>query len=188
MKCPHCQTQCKDSAKFCQCCGKSLTSLPQDKTPICPQCHTTNPSTAKFCKKCGRPFNEPTTPANKALIAQTDAAVPTTSKASVFNVEHAKLSCILGALQGMNFKVDKGVVIGRAASADIVITDDREISKTHSWIGIVNGRLILRDLDSTNGTFLNDDLDAPITECEIKDGDVIVCGRHNALKFRLTVD
>lgn len=80
------------------------------------------------------------------------------------------------------------MAIGRQPGIEIVIPDDREVSKKHAWIGVVDGRLLLRDLNSTNGTFLNDDINNPIKECEVHEGDTIVLGRHNGLKFRLLLD
>jgi len=53
MKCPHCQAENTDTAKFCIDCGQPL------KTDIvCSQCHHTNKATAKFCEECGHPLTE----------------------------------------------------------------------------------------------------------------------------------
>lgn len=48
MKCPQCQTENSDSAKFCTGCGQQLQG-----EMACPQCHHTNKPTAKFCEECG---------------------------------------------------------------------------------------------------------------------------------------
>jgi tetratricopeptide (TPR) repeat protein len=48
MKCPECQTENADSAKFCTACGQQL----QTET-VCPQCSHINRPTAKFCEECG---------------------------------------------------------------------------------------------------------------------------------------
>ena len=80
---------------------------------------------------------------------------------------------------------ESGLVIGRAPGADVRVPDP-EVSKLHAWVGISNQRLTARDLKSTNGTFLNDRLNQPITECELREGDILVLGRHNGAKFRIT--
>ncbi len=50
MKCPNCQTELPDNAKFCNRCGKSLqTEL------ICSRCQHSNPSNSSFCIQCGQP-------------------------------------------------------------------------------------------------------------------------------------
>jgi len=102
------------------------------------------------------------------------------------NVGNAKLVCILGVVQGMSFAVGKGVTIGRSPEAEVCVPDP-QISNRHAWVGVLNNQLVLRDLKSTNGTYLNDDLNAPVQEQVLRDGDVIVLGKHNQMKFRVTL-
>ena len=101
-------------------------------------------------------------------------------------VENAKLVCIMGAVQGMSFPIGNGIVVGRSQEANVTIPDS-QISNRHAWIGPVSGRLTLRDMQSTNGTFLNDNMEAPVQESELKNGDVIVLGKHGQMKFRVTL-
>jgi len=54
MKCPKCQAENADSAKFCTACGQQLQT-----EMVCPQCHHTNKPTAKFCEECGHSLVEP---------------------------------------------------------------------------------------------------------------------------------
>ena len=66
------------------------------------------------------------------------------------------LSVIAGAARGLVFTVEKPrVVIGRA-DADVTI-NDKEISRWHCALEITDDVIRLRDLDSTNGTFLDDE-------------------------------
>lgn len=102
------------------------------------------------------------------------------------SVGKAKLVCIVGVIQGMSFPVGNGVTIGRSQEADIVVPDP-QVSNRHAWIGVLNNQLVLRDLKSTNGTYLNDQVTAPVQEQVLKDGDVIVLGKHNEMKFRVTL-
>ncbi|MBW2498960.1 MAG: AAA family ATPase [Deltaproteobacteria bacterium] len=46
MKCPNCNNDCRDSAKFCDECGTSLAV-------VCGSCGTPLKPTAKFCSECG---------------------------------------------------------------------------------------------------------------------------------------
>lgn len=98
----------------------------------------------------------------------------------------AKLVCVIGPVQGMTFPVGNGVVIGRSPEANVVVPD-AQISSRHAWVGPVGDRLVLRDLQSTNGSYLNDNLAAPVQETELKDGDLIVLGKHDQMKFRLSL-
>ncbi len=101
-------------------------------------------------------------------------------------LDNAKLVCIVGVVQGMSFAIGNGVIVGRSQEADVVVPDS-QISNRHAWIGPVQGRLILRDMQSTNGTYLNDNLGAPVQEVELRDGDVIVLGKHGQMKFRASL-
>ncbi len=66
------------------------------------------------------------------------------------------LSVIAGPSRGLVYPVEKPrVVLGRA-DADIVI-NDKEISRWHCSIEIKGDVIRLRDMDSTNGTYLDDE-------------------------------
>jgi hypothetical protein len=80
-----------------------------------------------------------------------------------------------------------GITIGRSPYSDIVLGDPR-VSFRHAWIGIVDGKAVLRDLNSTNGTFLNAQLKARITETPLQSGDTIFFGGHQGDQFRFVVD
>lgn len=71
-------------------------------------------------------------------------------------------------------------IIGRDESADVVV-DDAGVSRRHSEIRVTNDgpHLVtsIRDLNSTNGTFVNGDR---ITSQRLEDGDRITLGRTSA--------
>jgi hypothetical protein len=48
-----------------------------------------------------------------------------------------------------------GVKIGRTAPADVVLPD-RSVSREHCVIGLANDELLVTDLNSTNGTYIDD--------------------------------
>ncbi len=69
--------------------------------------------------------------------------------------------------------VDKSLTIGRDAEAGIQILD-RSASRFHAEIFPVGGMFFVRDLDSKNGTYVNDDR---LTDEELlREGDVIKIG------------
>ena len=77
----------------------------------------------------------------------------------------------LGA--GERFDLIGGLTIGRSAEADVRI-DDRYASGVHARIFTRDGRSYVEDMNSTNGTLLND---ATLSgEAELIDGDVVRIG------------
>jgi len=66
------------------------------------------------------------------------------------------------------------LTIGRSKSNDVVI-ENRGVSGHHAKIDSLDGRFLLTDLQSKNGTFVNDEL---ITSCWLKHGDVITIAKH----------
>jgi predicted component of type VI protein secretion system len=64
------------------------------------------------------------------------------------------------------------VVVGRGEEADIRLAD-RWVSKVHCRLTAVDGDLVLRDLESRNGTAVNREL---VTERQLRMGDIISIG------------
>ena len=76
-----------------------------------------------------------------------------------------------------------GLTIGRGDDNDVIIIDGR-VSLHHAWIGLVNGKAMLRDYQSLNGTFLNAQMGAPVSEAALLDGDIIVFGGPGGGEYR----
>jgi hypothetical protein len=87
-----------------------------------------------------------------------------------------------GEQKGEDFRIREGQnTIGSAADVDIVIKD-AGVSGKHGSLRYKEGKFYLTDLDSTNGTFLNEGME-PISREELKDNDVIRVG-DLSLKFK----
>jgi pSer/pThr/pTyr-binding forkhead associated (FHA) protein len=71
--------------------------------------------------------------------------------------------------------LDGPITIGRAPDNSIAI-DNVSISTHHARIEIQQGQLILSDLGSLNGTFINAQR---VKSATLKDGDVISIGKHS---------
>src|SRR3970040_1202466 len=65
------------------------------------------------------------------------------------------------------------LIIGRSSKADIQI-DQESVSRNHCKIINTGKTILLRDLGSTNGTYVNDEL---VDEYVLRDGDFIKIGR-----------
>jgi len=89
-----------------------------------------------------------------------------------------------GPMSGQILPVTKSMfVIGRAVG-DLVLPDT-EVSRRHCQIEILgDGRIMLKDLDSTNGTFFRSER---ITELPLEDKTEFVAGK-TALMFLITAE
>ncbi len=67
----------------------------------------------------------------------------------------------------------RSTVIGRSSKTDVQIDED-SISRNHAMIMNRGERYLLKDLGSTNGTYVND---RPIDEFDLRDGDLLKIGR-----------
>lgn len=88
--------------------------------------------------------------------------------------KEACLVVIYGLDLGKKYNLDKpSLIIGRSSKADIQI-DQESVSRNHCKIINTGKTIMMRDLGSTNGTYINDEL---IDEYVLRDGDFIKIGR-----------
>jgi diguanylate cyclase (GGDEF)-like protein len=116
-----------------------------------------------------RPEDETTTSITPIKINHTDAGVS----------EDACLVVIYGPDLGRRIALGFGTFeIGRSSKNDLPL-DQESVSRHHARISRGHVGWVVRDLGSTNGTYVND---APIQEKVLRDGDQIKIGR-SILKF-----
>jgi two-component system cell cycle response regulator len=76
---------------------------------------------------------------------------------------------------GRRHVLDREVVtIGRDRENDIVLDSD-SVSRRHARVEHREGHIFLTDLDSTNGTYVNDDGE-PVSDCQLRRGDQVKIG------------
>jgi diguanylate cyclase (GGDEF)-like protein len=95
--------------------------------------------------------------------------------------DRAYLVVLAGASVGEMYKIEGDkTVIGRGQKAQIRLLDDG-ISREHAQLVVINDRIVLQDLGSTNGTYCNG-LKVEANK-ELVDGDKILVGSTTILKF-----
>ena len=75
--------------------------------------------------------------------------------------------------QSIDVKPAMTLVVGRAVNSDVPIYDPT-ISRQHAQLSVQNGGILVKDLGSSNGTFLNG---SRITEAVAKAEDVVMFGK-----------
>lgn len=84
------------------------------------------------------------------------------------------LRFISGKYQGGEYPLpsEKEIVIGRGGELDIVLVEDM-VSRKHAKITTQQGKIVIQDLGSTNGTFVNGE---KIKRARLKEGDRVLIG------------
>lgn len=71
----------------------------------------------------------------------------------------------------------KGISIGRSSTLCDYALDDKEVSRRHARVSMKDGRTLIEDLNSTNGTKLNDRVINPFEARELSSGDMVKIGQ-----------
>jgi pSer/pThr/pTyr-binding forkhead associated (FHA) protein len=90
-----------------------------------------------------------------------------------------------GPYRGHGFKSKKeSIVIGRV-NTDVNLKDDKDVSRKHAVIEVMTGeQIFIRDLASTNGTFVNG---KRISNCRLQKGDEIKVG-NSTMQLRIDLE
>lgn len=88
------------------------------------------------------------------------------------------LDAVSNWLEGQSFKIKGKAVLGRDNACDITIPGSH-LSRRHAEIFVVGDSLLVKDLGSANGSFING---KPFTETKAKDGDEL---RFDQLSFKV---
>jgi hypothetical protein len=158
----------------------------EDSWPDCPYCQRTGFQRSGLAEGLDKTTIE-AAPAKSGSIAY--AVAPEEGNKTVL-LSALRLAPVVGWLVAMNgkqkgedFRLREGQnLIGSSTGLEVTLLNDLAISAKHASIRYRNGVFSLTDLDSTNGTFLNDATDSIARE-ELKDNDVIRIGEVT-LKFK----
>ena len=148
--CPSCQKKFRLEEKHfggkprmrfqCPSCGQAIEAVREEATAP-PEPPSSGPSTQKLKKVEG---------------TWSGSQVPDQELLAMPGGKRVSIAVIQGPDTGRIFPVDRPVfVIGRVAPADAVLSDS-EVSRSHAQVEFRAGAITLRDLKSTNGTYVNE--------------------------------
>jgi pSer/pThr/pTyr-binding forkhead associated (FHA) protein/ribosomal protein L40E len=145
----------------------------------CPECGFQNPEAANYCARCGA-----------ALLKPDEAEATMTFTPEVGDVQAENVleevgitgpALVVrsgGGRSGETFSIGgERTTIGRSPDCGIFL-DDVTVSRKHAILGQRNGRYVIEDQGSLNGTFVNR---KRVESAELEDGDELQIG-----KYRLT--
>lgn len=156
----------------------------------CMNCGSDLQSDWDMCPYCGTPVGQVGSSAPQPLVGTPAPIENNGEKTVALNLDQLNQSeqrSVVGWIvaqngnhRGEDFRIYDGKnIIGTAADCDIVITDPY-LSAKHCTIRHENGNFQLTDLDSMNGTFVNQ---KRITKSDLIDNDTIRLGRTE-FKFK----
>jgi hypothetical protein len=148
-------------------------------------------SVCPYCQKTGYALSPTAIAKTRMETSSTTIAsdsAPTAGVKTVMLVDRRKppvvgwLVAMNGEQKGEDYRVREGQnILGAGMDADIMVKDDG-VSPRHASIRYKDESFFLIDLDSSNGTFLNQG-EQPIAREQLKDGDLIRIGSL-ILKFK----
>lgn len=150
----------------------------EDSWEICPYCQKTGYAGAGLAKTRVEDTVSAAPPPAPAAAGRKTVLLSEKYKAPVVGW----LVALDGLQKGEDFRIREGQnAIGCDPSSDVVLNDST-ISGRHASLRYREGKFILTDLDSTNGTYLNDGKESIARE-ELKDNDLVRFGDIR-LKFK----
>ncbi len=164
---------------------------------ICPSCGAENLPGTLFCVQCGTylpsggPLRTEPLPEEEggrpAHVHKEGADSDGQSRAINIEVE------VLNTGRKVLLSADREILVGRLDAAhgifpELDMTTDggleQGVSRRHARIYTRDGACFVEDLDSTNGTFLNDERVTPYLPYAFHDGDVLMFG---TMKMRMHI-
>lgn len=103
---------------------------------------------------------------------------PSPSSSSTYQQEKWELVAEGDWLVGQRFEISRHAVLGRDSTCDITIPGTH-LSRRHAELAVKGGNLLIRDLNSSNGTYINDQR---VTETALNPGDSV---RFDVLRFKV---
>ena len=144
----------------------------------CSKCGHSNPEDAHFCANCGNPLQDDTTVSFTPLDIEDESGAEAGLPQAELEAGQALLAVQRGPNAGSKFLIDKDVTTaGRHPESDIFL-DDVTVSRRHAEFRRQQGKFVIHDVGSLNGTYVNRQR---VEEAQLASGDELQIG-----KFKLT--
>lgn len=151
--------------------------------------HSANPTPAPPKPAPAPPPPPPPAPApmamgDQGMTVDLSRTVAITADMDGFAKNYGMIQFVSGPLSGQKFQVrPDGDYIGRDGGSSQIVIGDPRISKRHLWIGVKDGRVVIEDQNSRNGTFVNDPKSPRVTQAPLNTGDTVILGESDVARF-----
>jgi len=121
---------------------------------------------------------------DQGMTVDLSRTIAITADGDSFKPNYGSIQFVSGPLSGQKFEIKaEGDFIGRDGGSSQIVIGDPRISKRHVWIGVRNGRVMIEDQNSRNGTFVNDPRSPRVTEQSLNSGDIVILGESDVARF-----
>ena len=156
---------------------------------VCPSCGADNLPGTLFCVQCGT-YLPSGGPLRTEPLPEQEEGRPARPRSEGEDAEAAKKAInieveVLNTGRKVLLSADREILVGRLDAAhgifpELDMTTDggleQGVSRRHARIYTRDGTCFVEDLDSTNGTFLNDERVTPYLPYAFRDGDMLMFG------------
>jgi pSer/pThr/pTyr-binding forkhead associated (FHA) protein len=161
--CPFCGGAIGAGRAYCPHCGRRLSA--PGSGPACGRCGAPVEPATRFCATCGAPVDQGLSRPSSRPVPRTDLLIRLVlvdeNAQPVESFESKRVDTTIGRMEG-----------------DIRFPDDQFLSPLHAKLSWEEGRLVVRDLGSRNGTWVF--LEEPY---RLADGDLLLIGSQ-LFRFR----
>lgn len=145
----------------------------------CPECGFQNMESAHFCSRCGAMLVTEEPDDTTMTFSAEELQEERPDELEELGIDGPALVVRSGGGRtGEQFALEQAqTTIGRTPDCDIFL-DDVTVSRRHAAVTQVEGRWLLEDLGSLNGTFLNR---SRIEQGELESGDEVQIGKYRLI-------
>jgi hypothetical protein len=164
--------------------GKGHPAPSPARSPSPAVAHSANPAPRSAPPSPPPPPPAPAAMGDQGMTVDLSRTVAITADMDGYGKSYGSIQFVSGPLSGQKFQIKAdGDFIGRDGGSSQIVIGDPRISKRHLWIGVKNGRVVIEDQNSRNGTFVNDPKSARVTEAPLNAGDTVILGESDVARF-----
>lgn len=151
MKCPNCNSELMEGAKFCTACGTPAPAA--DDGPACPSCGQTLTPGTKFCTSCGTPVASGPAPTSTAPAEEREPAgeLAVVKQKICWNIRQGEVACRINETEFTRYDSAQGLIVNDGTTA-YIRANGKQIAELHGGVyDFVDPDELERQLESRRG-------------------------------------